>query len=52
MNKKLANRKNTKKKIRLPITEDICSRVLSLPVHEFIKKKDLDKMIKIIELYS
>jgi aminotransferase EvaB len=52
MHKQLAYRKYTKKKIKLPITEDICGRVLSLPVHEFIQKKDLDKIIKIIEFNS
>lgn len=41
------------KKGDFPNTEKIASEILSLPVHEFIKKKDLDYMIsKIREFYN
>ncbi|MDA8846990.1 DegT/DnrJ/EryC1/StrS family aminotransferase, partial [Candidatus Pelagibacter sp.] len=41
------------KKGSFPIAEKIASEILSLPVHEFISKKDLDFMVsKIIEFYN
>ena len=36
-----------------PVSENACSRVISLPVHEFISKENLDYMIsKIREFYK
>lgn len=36
-----------------PITESVCSNCLSLPIHEFITKDDLDHMIRCIkEFYA
>ncbi len=36
-----------------PITEQTCKKIISLPVHEFINKKQLDYMIKTIkEFYN
>ena len=32
-----------------PVTENIAKSTISLPVHEFISRKQLDKMIKKIE---
>jgi dTDP-4-amino-4,6-dideoxygalactose transaminase len=34
------------KKNDFPVAESVCRRILSLPVHEFISKSDLDFMIK------
>ncbi len=37
------------KKGDFPVTENISKETISLPVHEFIKKKDLNKIIKIFK---
>ena len=37
---------------QFPRTEKIANTIFSLPVHEFIKKKDLDKIVKEIEKFS
>ena len=39
------------KKGDFPISEKLSKNTISLPVHEFIKKKDLDFMIKKIKLF-
>jgi len=35
--------------MNLKVSEEICEQVLSLPVHPFVKQKDLDKIIGIIK---
>ncbi len=39
------------KKGDFPVAENLCKTTLSLPVHEFISKKDVDKMIKLINAF-
>ncbi len=39
------------KKEKYPNTEKACNETFSLPVHEFIKKKDLDYMINNIKKF-
>ena len=39
------------KKGDFPICEEIADSTISLPVHEFLKKKDLDKMINKISFF-
>ena len=46
-----ASRKFGYKKGDLPYTELIVKSIISLPVHEFINKKDLDKMISTIKSF-
>ena len=46
-----ASKKIDAHKVYLPNTEDICSRVFSLPVHEFVTKQELKKMINLINNY-
>ena len=43
-----ASKKIKAHKVNLPKTEDISKRVFSLPVHEYISKKELKKMINLI----
>lgn len=37
---------------KMPISEDICNRILCLPIYEDIKKKQLIKISKFINLYG
>ena len=39
------------KKGDFPLSEKVCKNILSLPVHEYILKKDLDKMVKLIKKF-
>ena len=46
-----ASKKINAHKVHLPCTEDICNRVFSLPVHEFVTKLELKKMTNLINNY-
>ena len=39
------------KKGDFPVAEKLCKTTISLPVHEFIRKKDVDKMAKLINAF-
>ena len=41
-----------KSKIKLPITEKIGREIVTLPTHPNIQKKDLEKIIKMVNKFS
>ncbi len=34
-----------------PVTENLCGRVLSLPIHPYITEEDIDKVVKVVKEY-
>ncbi len=40
------------KKVALPVTEDLCKRVLALPLHPYMEKEEQDRVVDAIQKYK
>lgn len=51
MHRQPASKKINAHRVKLPKTDDITKRIFSLPVHEYVSRKELKTIVKIINQF-